>query len=279
MAGFQGYADLDAAIRNGQVDRYDFLTNTSNSGGPAGVIFSSWYNTSTPPAGSTPSSGGTQYSGPNNGAITFNNVSPKQRFLKSLTLSIPSGGIGVLVLYDRLCATSGISLASAATTAITTPALPRYTNGVGVQAWAEFTAGAVGAPTLHCTYTNQAGTPGQVGASATSHSGTTGVGWSYPFPLADGSSDSGVQSVQSVTVDVASSGGSTSVVLLKPLATITMPQVPATNNNNIIVSRDFVMDLTSLTRIYDGANLCFMFWPEASGTTTQFAGSIETVYS
>lgn len=136
-------------------------------------------------------------------------------------------GVG-LILVDVLNHSGGLvgNVATVQTTGLPTAALPRYTSGEGVMAGLLIytTIGAT-ATTVTINYTNQAGTSGRV-SLATLIGGTTAnpPGTLLPIPLANG--DTGVRSVQSVTL-LATTGtaGNMGVVLYKPLQMVALNDV------------------------------------------------------
>lgn len=161
-----------------------------------------------------------------------------------------------------------------------TVTIPRYTTGAGVMAFAwNNNAVAMGAatPTLTLNYTNAAGTAGRTTPTAPAlptcktaaanglvlYSGT-GAGKYNPFiPLAAG--DTGIRSIQSITLSASYVSGEFSIALCKPLATI-----PITSQG-IATERDFINQLPSAPRIYDGANLHFIMY---SGAATPVNSSL-----
>jgi len=137
--------------------------------------------------------------------------------------------------------------------------LPRYQTGVGVQIMPVITLPSTGFTDCTIVYTNSAGvanrtttfrllqgtTVGSIAASA----GLTG-GLDTPFvPLANG--DSGVRSIESV-VFATGVGGFACFVLVKPLATVVVPEI------NTCSEVSFVGNKFSLPRVFAGANLNFV---------------------
>lgn len=223
---------------------------------------------------------GTQIFGiPHNG-----NVASATKHLINTMAVTPGVVPGVLMLVDMQGYYPGISLNSAtAQTLVGTPTL-RYTNGVGVRAFLSVTtASGATAHNIAMSYTNQAGTAGRalpVTVSATAsaivshipHSGTAANNYGPFLPLAGG--DSGIQSVQSVTVSAASGAGVASLVLARPICVLPL------TTSGVAVERDLVNQLPSLPRIIDGACLTWLYF--AGGTTaasTNFYGSIEAAWS
>lgn len=170
-----------------------------------------------------------------------------------------------------------------AQTLVNTLTLPRYTDGAGVRAFivAVGTMGA-GTPNISMSYTNQAGVGGKVmpvtvSAVATAvqshivHSDPS-AGKYFPYlPLASG--DTGIRSVQSITLSATMTSGSMALVLCKPLATIPLTTA------GIMAERNLMTQLPSLPRVYDGANLnCLFFTANATVTATPFVGYLETAW-
>ena len=147
----------------------------------------------------------------------------------------------------------------------------RYTNGAGVQAFMfNSTTAALAAATPALTlpsYTNAASvasratptspaSPTGKSAPTASHimySGATGAGKYGPFlPLAAG--DTGIQSIQQVQNSVSYGAGEYALAVAKPITTIGVPG-----------EREFVSQLPSFPRVYDGAAL---YWLLYSGAAT-----------
>lgn len=181
------------------------------------------------------------------------------------------------ILIDRLSHQGGLSgtVATAQTTNLPTAALTRYTSGEGVMIALEiYTTIGTTATTATVSYTNQAGTPGQIskevriGATATREAGTFII-----VPLANG--DTGVQSVESVTL-VATTGtaGAFGVTLFKPL-------FPAYNfmqsSNPFAKTIDMVLG-GGMMFAPIGDNACLnMIMFRGGGTSHTFTGTIKII--
>lgn len=152
----------------------------------------------------------------------------------------------------------------------------RYTDGAGVQAFMfNSTASNLAAATPLLTlpsYTNAAGTPSKAtptsptsptgkSAATPSHilySGATGAGKYGPFlPLAAG--DAGIQSIQQVQNSISYGAGEYTLAVAKPLLTLPITTV------GVPGEREFVSQLPSFPRVYDGAAL---YWLLYSGAAT-----------
>ena len=144
-------------------------------------------------------------------------------FLSDIEVMQPanqSRPVAPVLLVDRLADVSGMSgIVITAQAAGAGLAPSRYTDGKGVMAAVQFyTQIGTTATTLTISYTNQAGTAGQISKSIVFGGATAQVvGQILPIPLADG--DTGIQSVQSATV-LATTGtaGNFGIVLYRPLA-------------------------------------------------------------
>lgn len=162
--------------------------------------------------------------------------------------------------------------------------IPRYTTGAGVRAFltVRSTTGA-SAHNLAYSYTDQDGNAGATNpvtvactASAIvphiTHAGIAANNYTPFLPLASG--DSGMRSFQSVTLSAASGSASTAaLVLVRPLGQITISVA------GLMTEKDFLNQIPSLPRIYDGACLGFVLLPGAAvAASTTFAGSLEFVW-
>lgn len=197
---------------------------------------------------------------------------------------------GVLMLVDVCLYYPGINgLITSAQTLVNSNTLTRYTTGAGLRAFVVSTAltgTSAGTPVMTMSYTNQAGTAGKaLGATINwtagaanvptpgkiVHSGVAANNHAPFLPLASG--DTGIRSVQTVTVSTAYTGATVStncLVLCKPLATI--PIVTAA----VAGERNLVMQLPSMPRIYDGACLTWLYFPgAATAANTSIMGYVD----
>jgi hypothetical protein len=176
---------------------------------------------------------------------------------------------GVLMLCDMCLYYPGINMnVATAQTLNNTNTLTRYTTGAGLRAALVVTAttGAT-AHNLSMSYTNQAGTAGRalpVTVSCTAsaivphitHSGTAANNYGPFLPLASG--DTGIRSVQSVTLSAASLAGTAALCLYKPLATLPITTL------GVAAERDLMNQLPSLPQVQDGACLTWLYFPGAA---------------
>lgn len=177
-------------------------------------------------------------------------------------------GNGFLMVVDRLSHQGGLAANSALTqtTNLPTAALTRYTNGVGVRAFLTgYASTGVGssAASAITSYTNQAGTGGQVSPSVF----FGGSGWgtqdvTVMLPLASG--DTGVKSVESVKLDVSTGSANTfGVTLAYPLAMLNI----GVKYGNLVA--DGLFD-GMLTEVQSNACICAYFHGDASNLGCTF---------
>lgn len=189
---------------------------------PTGGMASLW-TFSLPTAGGTPTantSGGDIPTTTTVGALPFIWPGSNSLYIAKVCLGFNAttslAGITVMV-YDRLYECSGFSGTVATAQTITSPAaLTRYTSGVGVQGFLEwYTATGSTATTATVSYTNQAGSSGQTSPTITLPASIP-AGSLLPIPLATG--DTGIQSVQSVTLAASTlTAGNFGITLAYPL--------------------------------------------------------------
>lgn len=165
--------------------------------------------------------------------------------------------------------------------------LPRYTNGAGVQAiFFNSTASALAAatPNLSLGYTNSAQTTSRatptvlpVGKSAATashilYTGATGAGkYNYTVPLQAG--DAGIAQIDTLQNTISYGAGEYSVAMVKELARFPLSTL------GLAAERNFLFEMPSLPRIYDGAAL---YWLWGSGVATPansaFSGDLTFVW-
>jgi hypothetical protein len=139
-----------------------------------------------------------------------------------------------------------------------------------------------GTPNLTISYTNQAGVAGRtmpvtvssVATAVQSHviHSDPSAGKFFPFlPLQAG--DTGIRSIQTITLSATMTSGSLGIVLCKPLTSLPLTTA------GVMAERNLMTQLPSLPRIYDGANLNMLFFTAAAtATATPFVGYIEASY-
>lgn len=166
---------------------------------------------------------------------------------------------GVYLVVDRLSHQGGLSgtVTTAQTTNLPTAALTRYTSGDGVMVGLTvYTAVGTTATTVSVSYTNQAGTAGQVSPLVVfGGTGFREAGRCILLPLAAG--DSGVRAVASVTVTASTvTAGAFGVVLFKPLYAIIVDDASA-----VVSAAGFVTGKTGggIPAVVDDACLSLLY--------------------
>ena len=165
-----------------------------------------------------------------------------------------------------------------------TQSLTRYTDGQGVQMMPVVVAGHTGGQPFTVNYTNQDGVAGRISQTATMgtqisngtilHSQGSGGPYVNNGPvLALQRGDTGVRSVQSVTVGGVGDVGLFALVLVKPLATFSL------FGNNSATEVDYLTDMAALPQIMDDAYLNFIVMPNATLAGAPIIGIIETTWS
>lgn len=193
---------------------------------------------------------------------------------------------GVLMLVDVALYYPGINLltTTAAQTLVNGSSLTRHTTGAGLRAFMVATAltgTPTGTPMMTMSYTNQAGTAGRaLGATVNftagaanvptpgklAHSGVAANNHAPFLPLASG--DTGIRSVQSVTMTTNYGGATTitgALVLAKPLLSVPIVTLGVAGERNTI------FQIPSSVVIPDGACLTWLYF---AGANTAAATSI-----
>lgn len=164
---------------------------------------------------------------------------------------------GTIHLYDRIWSCANFSgTVNTAQAVVGFPTLTRPdANGVGLEIWIEcYTATGATASNITVQYTNSDGVSGRSTVS-TAHITSMPANRMYPVPLQSG--DTGVKSIQSVTLSATTgTAGSFGVTLCRMLSSISSA-VP-----NVGQTMDFTQ--LGLPQIYDNSALMFI----NQGTTT-----------
>jgi hypothetical protein len=188
------------------------------------------------------------------GSIQFPaTVAGKNIHLASLEAS-HGGNIGAIAIWDRIwqCDTLAGGIVVTTTTAQTITSFgtlqPRDLNGAtsgeGVMAALEVqtTTGNAGAiSNMSLSYTNSAGTAGRTAGMLYSFPITANAGTIVPFTLAAG--DTGIRSIQSITLGTSLVSGTVSLICYRQIATIGTPLA------NTSYSKDALA--LGLPRMYD----------------------------
>ena len=182
---------------------------------------------------------------------------------------VASAQSGMLLLCDRLWHNSGFTITSTGAQTVNSVAFPARerngsTNGEGVQLGVEI-SGATGAgtPTITANYTNQAGTASRTATNSVPTVATSAAGTFYPIGLAAG--DTGVRSVQSLTLSATWTSGTMHLVAYRVLATLELPAAGIPNAVDALTS--------GMPRLYD-TSVPFLIYIPQTTTTTQLSGSV-----
>jgi len=190
--------------------------------------------------------------------------SPGEKYLTSLMIETPSANaIGHYRLLDYLLYYPFIDGDSADTQEMdNTVSLPRYVDGDGVRAMAVAVSPTTGSGSFTYTYDDQDGnektSPGQF--CSTTAATTTSVLTSQPTVVASppglflsmASGSRGIRRIKSVQFKTAN-GGLMCIVLVRPLADITVYEINTANEV------DFIRTRPAPPRVYDGAYLNFAY--------------------
>ena len=165
-----------------------------------------------------------------------------------------------------------------------TAGLTRYADGAGVQLMPVVVAGHTGGQPFTVNYTNQDGVSGRVTPSVTMGTQTTngtilhsqGAGGPYinngPFlPLQQG--DTGVRSVESVTIGGIGDVGLFALVMVKPIVTFSF------FGSDSATEVDYLVDMAALPEIKNDAYLNFIAMPNGQFAGSSIHGIIETTWS
>lgn len=186
-----------------------------------GAEIAQWLNSGFPTAGvAPPSSGAGATTIPDRttqGAIPIPGVvNPAQLYLGLFNVGVSVAA--TIFLRDRLMHVGNLS--GILTTAQPTihNALTRYTTGDGVQGYIEiYSATGATAATANVSYTNQAGVSGRAGTASIVASPNAG----RLFPITLQAGDTGIRSIESVTLSVSTgTAGNFGVTLYKTLAQV-----------------------------------------------------------
>ena len=191
--------------------------------------------------------------------------------------------------YANAIAGTAIDITDAGTgTHTITWLLPRYTNGAGVQAiFFNSNATAMGAatPNLSLGYTNATQTASRatptvlpIGKTAASNShilytGATATGkYNYQVPLQAG--DTGIAEINTIQNSVSYVSGEYSVAMVRELARFPLSTL------GLACERNFMFELPSMPRIYDGAALYFLIGSGvATPANSTISGYLEFVWN
>jgi len=269
----QSFDQMMAAAAAGQtLDIWSLKTGVAAQG--AGYWETLWRRLGMPGAGATPAAApGTNYVGtlmsPVAGAICFPTISGMVKQIVSAYGN--SSQSGSLMIYDRLWAVSGISLATTGDRPLNdgSLALPRYPLGFGLWAVAEVTTATTGtAPQVYLkSYRDTLGNLVGPGPTTVFPAAATVADCMVPL-YCDGV---GFRELRTLTVATAGTAGIVNVALIKPLVSI---PVNANVGNNVDLARDF----PPMPIVQDGACLGMAFWANGA-TAPNIVARVQVVYS
>lgn len=290
MTGFANVADVITAHNAGRVQYWTFRKL------PAVVtVAGAWYDYSMSPGNpapqyyaATPLTAQTLSQSVDGGLKHGASVAPLTKYLRKVTaVVVAAAGVPQrlhlcdYLLYYPFC-DMGTTDAQTLTNVQT---LPRYTSGDGVQIMAVLVAphGLVG-DTFTVTYTNSAGVAGRVTplhtmTTAASVNGTilttktALAGAVGPF-LTLQAGDTGVQSIQSVTCAAGTDVGLFTLVLVKPLAALTVRGIDAPTEVDFMTGSGMQLPV-----IEDDAYLNFVACPNGSLTGVPLFGDLTFLWN
>lgn len=179
---------------------------------------------------------------------------------------------GTLLLLDRMWHNGGYTITSNTAQNSTTPTWPARdaagsTNGDGVLLALEVSAACgAAAPTITIAYTNQAGTGSRSATNLLATTNSPAIGATYFIGLQAG--DTGVRSVQSLTLSVSWVSGTINLVAYRLLAALELPLGGTPNAIDLVTG--------GMPRIYNGTVPWMVFVPNTT-TASNISGTyVET---
>jgi hypothetical protein len=270
MPGFSSYdAVLDALSVAGKGQDYYF--NKASITTVANTFWSLWTASGQPTTGTF---GGTPLAAractsSTTGALGFTNPTAPDTLHLLAFNGVSSVAAGTFLLVDRLLDYATISATSTSLQSMdNTVTLSRYTDGAGVQMFAEVQT-AIGATPQVCTitYTSQSGTTGRTTSftSVASAAANRMPYLSFFIPLAAG--DTGVRKIESVQFGGSTGSGTIAFALVKPIVELPI-QVAS-----MMVERNTILSTPRLFQIVDNACLSFLLFAATTSSGT-FNGRI-----
>jgi hypothetical protein len=211
------------------------------------------------------------------------NVSPLTKYFhKFMAMTQTATAVPLpLIVMDYLMFYPFIEQSDGTASMTNSITLPRYPTGAGVQIMPVLTNAQAGGTTFSFGYTNSAGVAGRTTATVTANSQTvagtlintsaaTAAGRGPFVPLQAG--DSGVRSIESVTI-TGSDIGLFAAVLVKPLLTTMIYDITAP------VETDLIIDKNVVPTIVDDAFLSAICLPSGTVASSAIQGEISTFWS
>jgi len=260
---------LDGALAGMQWPRY-FAKNVTGTM-VAGRPWSTWALAGNPGAGSfnnTLAGVALNSTSANvNGQIPFTNPVSGNTYLARF-----QGGAtiaGTLLLCDRLWHNGGFTITSNTAQTVNSATWPARdangtTNGDGVLLGLEISASAgAAAPTITVSYTNQSGTSSRTATNSFPTANSPAAGSFFPIGLQAG--DTGVRSVQSLTLSASWVSGTMNLVAYRVIAALELTGAFVPNAIDAITS--------GFPRLYDGSVPFLIFIPSTT-TTSNISGQV-----
>jgi hypothetical protein len=289
MAGFTGIKDIVDSQLEGRVRNYKFR-KTPSQVTTAGIWFDLANTSGMPPAkqwfDAAPLTATQISQSTDKGLYHGPNVSPSQKHLSKTTVwaSIATPLPMQMILCDYLLYYPTVDDSEVSLQVMdNSVALPRYTDGVGVQMVAVTTGARTGGRTFTVSYTNSNGVSGRTAQVMTQNTSsilgtitttvltpTNGTSACPFIPLQDG--DVGVRSIESVQMNGIDSGFFT-LILVKPLAETMIRGIDAP------VEKDYLLHGAQLPRVYDDAFLGFLCLPQASVAGNVIEGQLKVIWN
>ena len=258
---------LDGAIAGARPP--EFITKAVTGTLVAGQPRSLWYLAGQPGAGTAGSTlAGTALTAPVAGQINFTNTGTGARnyvfrFVASVTQP------GMIILADRLWHNGGYTITSTGAQTINSVAFPardnnESTNGEGVILGLEVaTATGAGTPTITVSYTNSGNTASRTATNTIATTATAAAGSFFPIGLQAG--DTGVRSVQTLTLSATWTSGTISLVAYRPIVSLELPIGNTSNAVDAITS--------GFPELAEGSVPFLIFIPSTT-TTSNVTGSL-----
>ena len=242
------------------------------------ALFDTWASVGSPGTGSFSASlNGSALTAPQAGQVTFQNPLSGNTYLARLEAFLgDSGNNGgkvegyTILLCDRLWHNGGYTISTTTAQSTTFPGLPARdangsSNGVGVYVALEASAscgnGAVTNTTLQ--YTGTVNGSGQTGTIA-SVAASLPAGGLFPFQLAAG--DTGVTSVQSLTLGTTYSSGTVNLVAYRVLAVLSPKSIQTFDSIDALTG--------GMVRLYNSSVPFFIVWQGSTSAGGRIEGQV-----
>lgn len=204
------------------------------------------------------------------GQIPRYNPGSGNAYLARLQAAATQGG--TLMLLDRLWHNGGFTITLNTAQTVNSAAFPArddngLTDGTGILLALEMSvAGGAASPTITISYTNQAGTAGRTATNINPTQNSPAIGATYLIGLQAG--DTGVRSVQTLTLSASWLSGTMNLVAYRQLASLEVPNGLTSNAIDAVTG--------GLPRLYNGTVPWLVFVPNTTTATIVTGQYIET---